>query len=289
MLKTFTYLYLSVIVCRVEEEKTVRDMSVYQLLSFYVKKWYWILLLTIVGAGIGFIYSTYIQQPLYKSDATLLLVSSEDKKAASGSTLINNYLALFKSRRVLEPVIAQQHNSISYEELVASTTATNDKNTEVIKISIGTKDPVLSKALVDGVVVSFKNEVKKLYKLENVTVVDNASESTRPYNVNKVMQIALPATIGLLGSFIILFFIYDTNFSRKKKPSIKKSVTRTTPTKPKVITKPDIKSKKNTAINTTAKSSKAKPIETEVKPPTKKRATKSARTTSRIITKKQKK
>lgn len=283
MLKTFTYLHLGVIVCRVEEEKTVRDMSVYQLLSFYVKKWYWILLLTIVGAGMGFIYSTYIQQPLYKSDATLLLVTGEDKKAASGSTLINNYLTLFKSRRVLEPVIAQQHNSISYDELVASTTATNDKNTEVIKISIGTKDPALSKALVDGVVISFKNEVKKLYKLENVTVVDNASESTRPYNVNKTVQIALPAVTGLLGSLIVLFFIYDISLSRMKKPSVKKPATKTSSKKSIVTTKSDVKSKKNAAISTTSKL-----VETELKPTTKKRAPKSTNTTKRTITTKQK-
>lgn len=263
----------------------MQDINIYQLLSFYAKKWYWVLLLTIIGAATGFIYNTYIQVPLYKSDATLLLVSSEDKKA--GSTLINNYIALFKSRRVLEPVIAKQNNRIAYEELVASTTATNEKNTEVIKISIGTRDPSLSKALVDGVVVSFKNEVKELYKLENITVVDNANASTHPYNVNKAMQIALPTAIGLFTSLIILFFVYDMGFTRKKKSATKKNVVKTA-TKPKATAKKEVTPKKTALLKSATKTSKTA-VSSEVRTVRKKSSPKKAKTTTHATSPKRKK
>lgn len=257
----------------------MQDINLYQLLSFYAKKWYWILLLTTIGAAAGFIYNTYIQVPLYKSDATLLLVSNEDRKIGQDSTLINNYIQLIKSRRVLEPVITEQGHSISYDELAGSTTATNEKNTEVIKISIASKDSETSKQLVDGVIASFKNEVKELYNLNNISVVDNASKSSQPYNVRTGALILITTLTGLLLSLIALFFAYDLSLT-KKKPAVKKA-------KPAVATaavktKPASKPKKNVSQKTSIKTSKAKVITAEVKPAPKKRVTKAAtRTTTK--------
>lgn len=268
----------------VEEETDVQDINLYHLITFYVKKWPWILALTVLGAAAGFIYNNYIQVPLYKSDATLLIVGSEDRKTGQDSTLINNYIQLLKSRRVLEPVIAKQGHSTSYEELAASTTATNEKNTEVIKISIASKDSETSKKLVDGVVTSFKDEVKRLYNRSNISIVDNASKSSQPYNVQTWTLILITTLAGVLLSLIVLFFAYDLSLA-KTKPVTKKTV------KPAAATlkaKPVSKSKKNAPIKVFAKSPKVKVEASKEKPAAKKRASKS-KATSRTATSEQKK
>lgn len=278
MLKTFTQTYFNVIVCRVEQERIVQDINLYQLLSFYAKKWYWILLLTIIGATAGFIYNTYIQVPLYKSDATLLLVSSEDRKIGQDSTLINNYIQLIKSRRVLEPVIASQGYSISYDELAGLTTATNEKNTEVIKISIASKDPETSKKLVDGVVASFKDEVKALYNRNNISIVDNASKADQPYNVRTWTLISITTIAGLLLSLIILFFAYDLSLTNKKPTPKKKTVVKAEAA---VSVKPKAtgKTKKSTPTKASAKSLRAKPVEATAKSSARKHVTKTTKPT----------
>ena len=264
----------------------MQDVNLYHLLSFYAKKWPWILSLTILGATAGFVYNTYVQVPLYKSDATLLLVNNEDRKVGQDSTLINNYIQLIKSRRVLEPVIAAQDHSISYDELTGSTTATNEKNTEVIKISITSKDPETSKKLVDGVVASFKEEVKKLYSRNNISIVDNANKSDQPYNVRTWTLILITTLAGLLLSLIALFFTYDFSLT-KKKPVVRKSAKSSVaaPTKAKPVGKP----KKSVSLKTSAKSSKAKPVEVGAKPVPKKHVAKTTKTTIRATTTKRKK
>jgi capsular polysaccharide biosynthesis protein len=199
-----------------KRRRVVQDINLYHLLKFYAKKWFWIVIFTAIGALAGFVYNTYIQVPLYKSDATLLLVSTEDRKIGQDSTLINNYIELLKSRRVLEPVISKQgHALLSYDELVASTTAVNEKNTEVIKVSIASKDSRISKQLVDGVVTSFKKEIKDLYNLDNINIVDNANQSDEPYNVHTVMLITLTSTAGFLMSLILLFLAYDLGIMKR--------------------------------------------------------------------------
>lgn len=263
----------------------MQDINLYQLLNFYAKKWLWILLLTIIGATVGVIYNTYIQVPLYKSDATLLIVGHEDQKAGQDTTLINNYIQLIKSRRVLEPVIIEQGHSISYDDLAASTTAANEKNTEVIRISIASKNPETSKRLVEGVVASFKDEVKELYNRNNISVVDNASKSDQPYNVRTWTLILITTLAGLSLSLIVLFFAYDLSLTTKKKAGARK---KTTATKATVTARQKtISTTKKSPLKTSVKTSKTKTIEGKVKPTPKKRAT-TTKTTARPTTKRKK-
>ena len=207
----------------------MQDINLYHLLKFYAKKWFWIVIFTVIGAAAGFIYNTYIQTPLYKSDATLLTISTEDRKVGEDSTLINNYIELLKSRRVLEPVINAQGHKISYNELATSTTVINEKDTEVIKVSIVSKDPLTSKQLLSGVIVSFKDRIKELYNLNNISIVDNANQATKPYNVHTVMLITFTSIAGFLTSMILLFFAYD--FAASKKSTGTKTKTKATPKK----------------------------------------------------------
>jgi protein tyrosine kinase modulator len=226
----------------------VQDINIYHLVKFYAKKWPVIAISAAAGLIVGLAYNAYIQVPLYKSDATLLLIGTDATKSTQDSTLINNYIQLLKSRRVLEPVIKDNNDGLTYENLVAATTATNEKNTEVIRISIASTNPQTSKLLVDGTVLSFRNEIKELYNKDNISVVDNANTPSEPYNVHKIVQLGLTTIGSILLSIIGLFFTYDLKLA--KKDTVKSKVTpkpKTPPasaSKPKVVT---VKSKRKAA------------------------------------------
>lgn len=199
----------------------MQDINLYHLLKFYAKNWIWIVSLVIFGLISGFIYSSYIQTPMYKSDATLLLVRSatSSDNTTQNVTRINNYIELLKSRRVLEPVVEKQNNNMTYDDLINSIEVSSDKDTEVIKLSIASKDPKVSKELVEGAVSSFKEQVSKIYKADNVSVVDSANVATDPFNIHKEISIALFAASCLLLSLIVLFFLYDYQSTEDKSVS----------------------------------------------------------------------
>jgi capsular polysaccharide biosynthesis protein len=190
----------------------LEEINLYNLLRYYAKKWAVILSLTLVGLIAGFIYNQYIQVAMYKSDATLLVVGAGD--GPQNATLINNYVELFKSRRVLESVIEQQKLGISYDDLSSRVDASSDKNTEIIKVSISDQDGKLSQNLTDGAIKSFKSEADKIYGRDNIRIIDNASLPDQPFNVRRPIVLALSASAGLILSVIGLFFIYDFNLSR---------------------------------------------------------------------------
>lgn len=185
----------------------MEEINLYKLLGFYVRNWLLILSITLTGLAAGLIYNQFIQVPLYKSNATLLL--TKDRGATQDTTLLNNYVQLFQSRRVLEPAIENQKINTTYDAFVGNVEAVNTKGTEVIKLSVSTTNPEQSRNFLSEAVVIFKTEAKKIYGADNLTIVDNASDAVPPYNVKKGQQLAIASAAGFVVSLLVLFFIYD--------------------------------------------------------------------------------
>lgn len=221
----------------------MEEINLYKLLGFYVRNWLLILSITLVGLGAGLLYNEVIQTPMYKSNATLLVI--KDAGSTQDTTLLNNYVQLFQSRRVLEPVIQSQKLDMSFEELISGVTATNEKSTEVLRLSVSTDDPKVSQEFLAAAVDNFKQEAKDLYGKANITVVDNASNAEPPYNVKKPLQLAIATGAGFVVSLLVLFFIYDArggkvdDWGKKKQQAAK------------VKPAPRTKAKKVTTVKTT--------------------------------------
>jgi capsular polysaccharide biosynthesis protein len=211
----------------------VQEINLYHLLKFYAKNWFVIVIATVIGLSAGVIYNNFIQVPMYKSTATLLVINTDVKDAASTATLINNYSEIIKSRRVLENVISANNINLSYESLAGSVDTTTSKDTQVIKLNVTTKSPQDSEKVTNGIISTFKTEIKNLYNKENIKIVDTASYSSTPYNVRTGLQLILASMVGFMGSIIGLFFLYDyrLNNPKPKKTAKKKTVKKATPVK----------------------------------------------------------
>lgn len=192
----------------------MEEINLYALLRYYGRNWLNLMSALLIGAIIGVIYTGFVQTPLYKSEATMLVVDSQSDKDIN---INNNYTELFKSRRVLETTIDSQNYSGDYEQLLAHTTATNEKDTDIIKVSIADTDGQKSEQLLTKSLETFKKEASQLYETSNIKTVDAASRPFEAYNVNIVMQIALAMAASFMLMVIVLFFIYDYKTSQPQK------------------------------------------------------------------------
>lgn len=191
----------------------MQEINLYDLLRFYAKNWLNLLSAIFIGAIIGLVYTGFIQTPLYKSEATMLVVGA---RTTQDATINNNYTELFKSRRVLETVIGQQGHSGDYQQLLSRTTASNDKNTDIIRVSIADPSSEKSQQLLSASLEVFKKEASSIYdsSADNVRIIDPASSPTQPHNVNILMQLALAVAATFFFMIIALFFTYDYRMSQ---------------------------------------------------------------------------
>ncbi|MCA0227913.1 hypothetical protein LCH21_00465 [Patescibacteria group bacterium] len=194
----------------------MEEINLYDLMRFYARKWLTIATVIMIGAILGVIYTFFVQQPLYKSTATLLLIGT-GRTSNQESVVLNNYVQLFESRRILEPVIAEQKYDATYDKLAANTTAENVKNTDIINVSITTSNPKTSKALLEAAIEKFRNEGKTLYGdgAIKINVVDAADAPVAPTNVKPIQQVGLATVAAFALAIVALFFIYDYTTAQK--------------------------------------------------------------------------
>lgn len=194
----------------------MEEINLYDLMRFYARKWLTIATVVMIGAIIGIIYTFFVQQPQYKSTATLLLIGT-GRTSNQESVVLNNYVQLFESRRILEPVIAEQKYDATYDKLAANTTAENVKNTDIINVSISTSSPKTSKALLEAAIEKFREEAKTLYGdgAIKINVVDAADAPIAPTNVKPIQQVGLATVAAFALAVVALFFIYDYTTTQK--------------------------------------------------------------------------
>ena len=173
------------------------------------------IVLTIVFMIIGYIYSYYYVTPKYKSTATLLLIPNNSQETQGltstdltlNSELILTYSNIAKQSKVLKQVIQNLGLEMTEKDLLSKLQVNTTTDTYIIEIAISDTNPQRAMDITKELSNVFLQEIKELYNLENIGVVDEAGLPNAPYNVSHVKDIMLFAIIGLFVSGIVVVAI----------------------------------------------------------------------------------
>ena len=189
----------------------------------YIKERILIIAIIVLGVLIlGSVYSLFIKTPLYKSTSTLVLVSDEGTSTQTSYTtqdvtlnnqLVSTYSKIVTSHRVIDKVIETLNLEYSYQEVVKEVSVATETGTQIIKVSVSDPDKALAASITNEIVRVFGDEIKSIYKLQNVSVLDKAEESTSPANVNYIKEAIIYILIGVVLAFGVIFviFYFDTS------------------------------------------------------------------------------
>ena len=97
---------------------------------------------------------------------------------------------------------------MSTEELSQNITTSSVEDTELIKITVSNKNAKTARKITDEVAEVFSDEIKDIYNLENVAIIDKAELAKSPYNVNYIKDNVIYIMIGIILSFGVVFIIY---------------------------------------------------------------------------------
>ena len=187
----------------------------------YYKKYVLIVVLCAVMFGIGItIYDKLFKTPKYTTSTTIVLVKDANSDITKQAETINQsditlnqklvatYRQIVKSKLVLEQVIDKLNLNYSYEKLFNEIKVEALEETEIIKISVTDEDSKLCPNIANKVAEIFENEITKIYKLNNVSIIDKAVEDTSPSNNTFFRDFVLAIFLAVAGSSAIIFVIY---------------------------------------------------------------------------------
>lgn len=207
----------------------MEELDLKELFNMFWTRITHIILIVLIFIVIGIIYSYLFVTPKYQAYTTLVLASSSEDNTTKGETItqtdisLNNnlvatYSELIKSKTVVREVINNLNLNKTESQVKSNISVNNVKSTQMIRIDVVDEDPYQAKIIANEVAKIFSDEVSKIYKINNVYVVDEAEEETVPYNINHMKDVAMFAFIGLVVAciYVLIANMLDTTVKGKE-------------------------------------------------------------------------
>lgn len=207
------------------------DLSKY---FFVLKKKMWLICLSaIVCGGISGLVSFYILEPVYEANTSLIVNKEVENETTQMTTtddlnyvqkLAITYGEIIKSRTVITSTIEKLKLDMTYEELEKIISVSNVSDTQIIKISIEHKNPVLATKICNTIPEIFTKEVQRISKASGVEVIDKAIVPEEPIKPNKIMNIAIAMLLGVMVSVFVICLTEALNTSIKEPKDIEEKL-----------------------------------------------------------------
>lgn len=192
----------------------MEEIDLTELFDYFLKRALYIFITVIACLVIGLTYTIFLKEPKYKSDVNVIIVNKDKQTTSLQSDLAANqklaatYRELVGSRRILNQVIDNLDLNYSIGQLQQMVSVENVNDTEIIKITVSSSEPKEAKVIANETAKIFQDEVKDIYNLENVSIVDKAILAKEPYNINILKESVIYIALGMVLSCGVIFVIY---------------------------------------------------------------------------------
>ena len=207
----------------------MEELDLKELFEIFWSKKVQTILIILIFAVIGIIYTMGFVTPVYTASTTLVLASSNSTQETTTSTgttansittsditlnsnLVSTYSELVKSKNVLRQVISNLGINISEESLRNNVAVESVQDTELIEISVTTENPEYASKIANEIAKVFTDMVGEIYNINNVHVVDEAEIPDAPSNINHKKDVIIFAFIGAIIAvvYVLVANMLDT-------------------------------------------------------------------------------
>lgn len=209
----------------------MEELDLQELFRYYLRKLPIILGVMILVLLGGYIYIKNFQVPMYHGTTTLILIQKQNDETNDitqselniSEKLVSTYTEIIKSRRVLSPVIKNLKLDASIDELKRKIDVSSVNDTSIIKITVSYESNFMAVSIANSLATVFKEEISKIYNLENISIIDEAIPEDDPYNINVSKQLVMYSLISTVMTCALLFviFYFDNNIKGKKEVETK--------------------------------------------------------------------
>ena len=209
----------------------MEEINLKRLLEVAISLKFVIIGMLILMGAVGVFYSFAYVVPVYDSSTRLVLSQVQNTAEVEQTTdsitqsdivmnnqLVSTYSEIIKSKNILKKVIEKLTLPIDEDALYKKIKVTAVDGTQILKITVTDQDAIIAKDIANELSAVFIEEVKTIYNINNVTVLDHAEISTEPSNVNHIKDIIIFEILGLFLSagIVIVIYLLDTTIKDEK-------------------------------------------------------------------------
>ena len=200
------------------EEINIKDFFSY--LKHYIVAFIVVIAIAVTGV---LVYDEMMKEPIYQAQTTVVIAKadgiSENSSAATlndinaSQKLATTYSEIAKSELVLNQVIDNLGLHVTTGELSKSLTVKPLDDTSILSITVKDPNARLSATIANEIAKVFSEQVKEIYKVQNVTQLSVAVEPSAPANNTLTRDLVLAvviAVVGVAGFAFIRFYLDDS-------------------------------------------------------------------------------
>lgn len=206
-------------------------ISLKELLQTLRKRLSLILSITFLAVLVSGIVSFFFLTPIYQASTQLLVNQTKSDQSTyqynevqTNLQLINTYNVIIKSSAILDKVIEELKLDMTVSELNEKITVQNEKDSQVVNLSVQDPDGGLAAKIANKTAEIFKKEIVKIMSVDNVSVIAKAevAENPSPIKPQPLMNIAIAMVVGLMAGAGVAFLLEYFDNTVKNEQEIEK-------------------------------------------------------------------
>ena len=183
-----------------DERAEMMEIDLMKLLMVYLRKWWLILICGLAGACIALVFTINFITPMYRASVSVYVNNTRNNQSVDYVTsgnldasqrLVNTYINIVQSDRVLELVSAKLNGSYTVMELREMLSAAQVDKTEIFKLYISSPNPEEAARIANVIAEVAPTEISNLVEGSSARIIDYAKvpeqRYTPSYSKNTVM------------------------------------------------------------------------------------------------------
>ena len=203
-----------------DERAEMMEIDLMKLLMVYLRKWWLILICGLAGACIALVFTINFITPMYRASVSVYVNNARNNQpvdyVTSGNLdasqkLVNTYINIAKSDRVLELVAAELNGSYTVKELREMLTAAQVDKTEIFKLYISSPNPEEAARIANVIAEVAPEEISGLVEGSSARIIDYAKVPEQRYTPSYSKNTVMGGLIGcvLVAAYLTLMFLLD--------------------------------------------------------------------------------
>jgi capsular polysaccharide biosynthesis protein len=206
-------------------------ISLRELVQTLRKRLRLIVLITALATATSGIVSYFFLTPIYQASTQILVNQAKSEQQLynfneiqTNLQLINTYSVIIKSPTILEKVKKELHLRRSLDQLNEQIQVSSEKDSQVFSLTVDDPNPALAAKIANKTAQVFKEEIVKIMKIDNVTILSKAEvkEDQTPVKPKPLLNMAIAFVVGLMTGVGLAFLLEYLDNTIKTEQDVEK-------------------------------------------------------------------
>ena len=179
----------------------------------------WVVVISAILAAVaGFSFAAFVITPTYSSSVMMYVNNSSfslgntefsfsSSEISAAQSLLKTYIVILNNRTTLEAVAEKAGVNYSYQELSGMISSSSVNDTEVLKVTVTSKDPYEAAKIANSIAEVLPTRISEIIEGSSMKIVDSAVVKLQKVSPSITKYTAIGFFLGTFASIAILAII----------------------------------------------------------------------------------